>query len=114
MEILFASVPVSDLHSSLDWYERLFGRPPDVVPNEDEVMWHVAGTGWLYVIQDVERAGKTVVTVSVSDLEQFVVDLERRGISVGPVESHTDAGRKVDVQDPDGNVISWIEVSPRR
>ena len=32
------------------WYERLFGRPAYIVPNNDEVMWCVAGNGWLYVI----------------------------------------------------------------
>lgn len=26
---LFAGVPVSDLDASIDWYTRLFGRPPD-------------------------------------------------------------------------------------
>jgi len=26
---LFAGIPVSDLDASIDWYTRLFGRPPD-------------------------------------------------------------------------------------
>jgi glyoxylase I family protein len=111
MEMLFASVPVADLHAARGWYEQLFGRPADIVPNENEVMWSVAGNGWLYVIQDAERAGRTVVTISVSDLDQFVVDLASRGMRAGPIEAVGDAGRKSNLVDADGNVISMIEVA---
>jgi predicted enzyme related to lactoylglutathione lyase len=111
MEVLFASVPVADLPAALGWYERLFGRFADIVPNEHEVMWCVAGNGWLYVMEDAERAGRTVVTISVSDLEQFVADLGSRGINAGSIEAVGDAGRKANVVDADGNVISWIEVA---
>jgi predicted enzyme related to lactoylglutathione lyase len=111
IEVLFASVPVTDLHAAGGWYEQLFGRPADIVPNEMEVMWCVAGNGWLYVMEDPERAGRTVVTMSVSDLDQFVADLASRGVSVGPIEFVGDAGRKANVVDADGNVISWIQVT---
>jgi predicted enzyme related to lactoylglutathione lyase len=111
MEVLFASVPVEDLPAAMGWYEQIFGRPADIVPNENEVMWCVAGNGWLYVIEDPERAGRTVVTISVNDLDQFVADLAGRGISAGPIEAVGDAGRKANVMDADGNVMSWIEVA---
>jgi hypothetical protein len=58
MEVLFASVPVTDLRAALVWYGELFGRSADIVPNKNEVMWRVAGNGWLYVIEDPERAGR--------------------------------------------------------
>src|SRR5580658_3965377 len=108
MEVLFASVPVEDLPAAMGWYEQIFGRPADIVPNENEVMWCVAGNGWLYVIEDPERAGRTVVTISVNDLDQFVAELAGRGISAGPIEAVGDAGRKANVMDADGNVMSWI------
>jgi predicted enzyme related to lactoylglutathione lyase len=110
MEVLFASVPVTDLQAALGWYVSLFGRPADIVPNQNEVMWCVAGNGWLYVVEDPERAGRTVVTISVSDLDQFVADLGIRGISAGAIQAVGDAGRKANVVDADGNVISWIQV----
>ncbi len=110
LEALFAGLPVRKLEASLAWYERLFGRVADIIPNENEAMWCVAGNGWLYVIQDPERAGKTVVTVSVSDLDQFVADLASRGISAGPTEPVGYAGRRANVVDVDGNVISWIQI----
>ena len=110
MEVLFASVPVADLRAGVSWYERLFGRPADLVPNEDEAMWQVTGGGWLYVLRDSRRAGSTVVTISVSDLDRFVGDLSTRGIDAGPIEDVGAAGRKATVTDPEGNVVSWIEV----
>jgi hypothetical protein len=73
-------------------------------------MWQVAGNGWLYVIQDAERAGRTGITISVSDLAQFVRDLAERGVTAGPIEAVGDAGRKSVTVDEDGNAISWIEV----
>jgi predicted enzyme related to lactoylglutathione lyase len=111
MEVLFAGVPVADLQAAVSWYERLFGRAADVVPNETEVMWCVAGNGWIYVTEDTERAGRALVTVSVSNLDEFAADLADRGISAGPIEAVGDAGRKAAAVDPDGNVISWIEVA---
>jgi len=113
MEVLFASVPVTDLSTSTSWYERLFGRAADIVPNEKEVMWRIAGNGWLYVIEDEKRAGRTAVTISVSDLDRFVTDLTARGVDVGQIETVGDAGRKASVIDSDGNVLSFIEVNAK-
>jgi predicted enzyme related to lactoylglutathione lyase len=111
MQVLFASVAVADLQSALPWYEQVFGRAADIVPNQSEVMWRVSDHGWLYVIQDPARAGRTVVTIAVSDLEQFVAGLAARGVSAGPIEDVGEAARKANVLDSDGNVLSWIEVS---
>lgn len=102
---------MADLDEALSWYERLFGRPADIIPNKDEAMWCVAGSGWLYVIKDSERAGHTIVTISVSDLDQFVADLASQGISAGPVTSVGGAGRKASMVDLDGNVINVIQVA---
>jgi predicted enzyme related to lactoylglutathione lyase len=102
---------VAVLDEAMGWYEQLFGRPADIVPNESEAMWCMAGSGWPYVIEGPERAGQTVVTISVSDLDQFVADLASRGINSEPVASVGDAGRKASVVDVNGNVISWIQVA---
>ncbi len=111
IEVLFASVPVGDLHKAMPWYERLFGRVADITPNPSEVIWRMTGSGWIYVVEDPKRAGGTVVTVAVTDLDELVTDLEDRGISAGPIEVVGDAGRKANVVDSDGNVIIWIQVA---
>jgi predicted enzyme related to lactoylglutathione lyase len=113
MEVLFASVPVSDLPPALGWYGLLFGRVADIVPNDGEAMWCVAGNGWLYVVEDPGRAGMTIVTISVDDLDRLVSELSGRGIASGPIEAVGDQGRKSNVRDPDGNVIACIQVGNR-
>lgn len=71
----------------------------------------MSGGGWLYVLQDVERAGRSLVTICVDDLAGVVAELATRNHTVGPVELAGDAGgRKTKMQDPDGNPIDLIEV----
>jgi hypothetical protein len=33
---VFAGIPVADRDAAVDWYKRLVGRPPDLIPNDDE------------------------------------------------------------------------------
>lgn len=112
-ELLFAGVPVADFAAAVDWYGRLFGRPADVVVAEAEVMWRVAPTGWVYVIADPGHAGHALVTISVSDLDEAIAELDARGITPNAVEVIDGAGRKAPVTDPDGNTIAFIEVPSR-
>ena len=111
MEVLFAGVRVRNLQTAVDWFGRLFDRPPDIVPNEQEAMWRVAEGGWLYLLEDAERAGRSLVTISVDDLDAVVAELASRELVVGPIEPVGDAGRKAKTQDPDGNCVDLIQVA---
>jgi predicted enzyme related to lactoylglutathione lyase len=111
MGMLFAGVPVANFTSASAWYERLFGRPPDVIPSPgSEVMWQVAETGWVYVVVDPERAGNALVTVAVADLEAHVGELAGRGLAVGPIEEQAPGAFKAEIADPDGNRIGFAQV----
>ncbi|HEY2215320.1 MAG TPA: hypothetical protein VGH31_09710 [Acidimicrobiales bacterium] len=110
IEILFSGVPVSNFDAAVDWYSTLFGRDCDVVVTDSEVMWRLADSAWLYVIEDAERAGHTLVSLCVSDLDQTLDDLKLRGVESGPVVAVGDAGRKATIQDADGNSMIFIEV----
>ena len=85
--------------------------PGPVAAHDTEVMWQVTATGWVYVLHDPERAGSTVITVAVADIERTTAELTTRGIAVGPIAPEGDAGRKALVRDPDGNTIAIIEVA---
>ena len=111
MEVLFAGVRVRSLAPAVEWYSGLFGRPPDIVPNEDEVMWRVSDGGWLYVLQEPAAAGKSLVTIAVGDLDTTVAELAARDIRFGPIEPVGDAGGKARCDDPDGNSIALIQVA---
>jgi predicted enzyme related to lactoylglutathione lyase len=108
-EKLFAGVAVSDVQAVQSWYERFFGRRPDVIAHEQEVLWEAA-TGWVYVVQDDARAGRSLLALLVGDLDAEVAALTERGIAVGPAEPQGGGARKAVTIDPDGNNVALIEV----
>jgi predicted enzyme related to lactoylglutathione lyase len=111
IDVLFAGVPVSDLNRAIAWYAKVLGRPADIVPHDDEVMWQCSPAGWLYVVRDPHRAGHAIVTAAVADLDRAVADIRSRGVVGTPIEGVGDAARKARFTDPDGNAISLIEVN---
>jgi catechol 2,3-dioxygenase-like lactoylglutathione lyase family enzyme len=109
IDVVFAGIPVTDLASAIDWYERLLGRPSDMAPNETERAWQLTDDGWLYVVEDADRAGKGLITVLVDDLDERIAELGERGIETGEVERLDETTRKLDIEDPDGNRVTLGE-----
>lgn len=109
-DVLFAGVAVRELAPAAVWYERLLGRPADVVVHDGEVMWRLAHAAWLYLVVRPDRAGRSVVTVAVADLAATVGAVAAAGVAVGPVEPVGDAGLKAVAVDPDGNEVALVEV----
>jgi len=107
---VFAGLVVAEIDGAVDWYSRLFGRGPDIVPNGYEAIWRLAPSASLYVLADPARAGHGAATVAVADLDALVGTLPARGIEPGPVEQVHVGARKAEVVDPDGNTIALIEV----
>ena len=104
---VFAAVSVADHDAARPWYERFFGRPPDLIPNDHESAWQLTpGGGWLYIVGDPDRAGRSVVTLLVDDIEERAAELERRGLAPGPMETLPGLVTKCVVTDPDGNTIA--------
>ncbi len=106
---LFAGIPTADYDRALPWYERLMGRPPDIVPTAGEAMWTAVGTGSIYLVTDPGRAGGGTVTLAVSDLDALLAELAARGIEPAAVETMA-AGRKATVIDAEGNWIAFVEL----
>jgi len=100
---VFAGIPVYDRDAALAWYERLTGRPPDLIPNDSEAAWQLTATGWICVMADAGQAGTALHTVLVDDLEDFLAGVAQRGLSTGPVETIGERVRFVVLVDPDGN-----------
>ena len=109
IEHLFAGIAVADYHAALAWYERLLGRPPDVIVTDTEAMWQVTTAGWIYVVGDPERAGNDRVTLLVDDLADHVAALAGRGIATGAIDTMPGLYRKVVITDPEGNKIAFGE-----
>lgn len=100
---VFAGIPVAHRDAAAGWYERLIGRPPDLVPNDDEAAWRLTETGWIYIVVDAGRTGSALSTLLVDDLDAFLAGLAERGITTSRVETIADAVRRTVVTDPDGN-----------
>jgi predicted enzyme related to lactoylglutathione lyase len=109
LQVLFASMPVSELSRSVEWYERFFGRPFDIDINPREVMWRINDGAWLYLIVD-NAAGRGGVAISVADLEAAVGELRQRDIEAGDIKPEGDAAFKSVLIDPDGNRIELLKV----
>jgi predicted enzyme related to lactoylglutathione lyase len=109
--VLFAGVAVSNFDEARAWYERLLGRPADIVANDDEVMWRFADAAWMCLLRDPERAGRSLVTLCVPELDRVVEEIAGRGILDVTIEIVGTAGRKAPFRDPDGNVVALIEVT---
>jgi predicted enzyme related to lactoylglutathione lyase len=107
VNVLFAGIPVADLEAAIGWYERLLEGPPDMTPNESERAWRLTEESWIYVVADPERAGRALVTVMVDDLDDRLAAIRERGIEVGEVQEITEGVRKVEITDPEGNLIGF-------
>ncbi|MFD4207327.1 VOC family protein [Micromonospora tulbaghiae] len=104
---LFAGVPVRDLAVATDWYERLFGAPPQFRPDDSEAVWELAEHRYLYVDVRPEHAGHAMQTVFVDDLDSRVAAIAARGLTPAAQETYDNGVRKVIFHDPDGNEIGF-------
>ena len=60
---VFAGLVVVNRDQAAAWYERLFGRPPDFLPNDAEAVWQLADTASVYLVADADRAGHGIMAL---------------------------------------------------
>jgi catechol 2,3-dioxygenase-like lactoylglutathione lyase family enzyme len=102
---LFAGMPVSDLERAKEWYSRLLGAEPSFLPNDEEAVWTLEDQRHVYVVRDAQRAGGGLLTLFVTDLEERVGAISRRGIEPTTDETYENGVRKVEYHDADGNQL---------
>ena len=102
---VFAGIVVTDNTAATAWYERLFGRPPDVLPNKREAMWQVVETGSVYLVEDPDRAGNSAMTMFVEDLEAELAAIDQREIPSPEIKTVPGLFRATTFIDPDGNRV---------
>ena len=110
---LVAGVPVSDLDVGVDWYTRFFGRPPDLRVG-DEVLWDIDEHATLFIEPNAEQAGAGRITLAVAGLDALLERLAARRIEHEPIETYSNGVRHVNIPDPDGNRIAFVEPPVRR
>jgi hypothetical protein len=104
---LFAGLAVSEYQRALTWYKRLMGSEPAFLPNATEAVWELAEHRYLYIAELPERAGRSLLTVFVGDLDDRAGSIRARGIQPAAQETYGNGVRKVIYRDPDGNEIGF-------
>jgi hypothetical protein len=69
-----------------------------------------SASGQHQLVQDADRAGRSLLTVGVDDLKEELVSLRERGLDPGAMDDTTsDKVLLATVTDPEGNAITLVE-----
>ncbi len=104
-----AVVYTKDYAAARFWYGRLIGREPDLEPIEAVGEWQITATAWLQLAEDADRAGKSAVRFGVDDLDATVDELHSQGVETTEPVVIAGMVKVVDVVDPDGNEVSFVQ-----
>ena len=103
---LFAGLRVRDFHAARSWYERLLGEPT-FFPHDTEAVWTLAEDRSVYIVEDADGAGSSVVTIFLDDLDTYVAAIAARGLEPDEQETYSNGVRKIVYRDPDGNEVGF-------
>ena len=103
---VFAGLRVRDFQVARPWYERLLGEP-SFFPHAAEAVWTLADGGSVYIVEQPDGAGKSVVTIFVEDLDAQVAAIAARGLESDESVTYANGVRKTVYRDPDGNELGF-------
>jgi hypothetical protein len=104
---VYAVVSTAQLSRAHEWYSRLFGRNSDLHPMAEVHEWYFVNGG-VQLVADAERAGRSLLTVVVSNLDVTRAEMQTRDLALGPA-SGGDFATVAQIRDPDGNQITFAE-----
>jgi catechol 2,3-dioxygenase-like lactoylglutathione lyase family enzyme len=104
---IYATISVSDLARSVEWYRKLMGSPPHDRPTDTLVQWR-GGRANLQLWTDAANAGHSMSTIVFTDLDGDLGRMKAAGVAVGEVKDQGGV-RIAKVSDPDGNVLTPTE-----
>jgi catechol 2,3-dioxygenase-like lactoylglutathione lyase family enzyme len=97
-----------DAGRAREWYERVLGRPPDLVPVDGVFEWRLGPAAWLQVAVG-EPGGGAVLRLGVPDLDAALAVFAAAGARLGEVGRIPGVIALCDAEDPFGNVLSFYE-----
>jgi catechol 2,3-dioxygenase-like lactoylglutathione lyase family enzyme len=103
---LFAGMRVRDFQAARPWYERLLGEPT-FFPHTTEAVWTLADDRSLYIVEQADGAGNSVVTMFVDGLDAHVAPIAARGLEPDERLTYSNGVRKALYRDPDGNELGF-------
>lgn len=105
---IYAVAIVTDFDAAISWYAAFMGRPADDRPFPGMAQWRNMGAAGLQVWQDERRAGQSMMTIVVPDLEGEKQRLAPLGLKFEN-EARGDFGAVAQVFDLEGNQINLTE-----
>lgn len=103
---LFAGIRVRDFQAARTWYERLLGEPT-FFPHATEAVWTLAADRSVYIVEHVNGAGNSVVTIFLDDLDEEMAVIADRGLEPEQIATYSNGVRKAIYRDPDGNEFGF-------
>ncbi len=110
---LFAGVRVRNFDAARPWYEQLLGDPTRF-PHDTEAVWTLAEHRSVYVVEAKDRAGTSVATIFLDDLDAQIAAIAARGLTPDEIETYSHGARKAIYRDADGNELGFAGASPGR
>jgi catechol 2,3-dioxygenase-like lactoylglutathione lyase family enzyme len=108
-EAILAGVATADIEAAIRWYTTLLGRGHDERPMNEAAEWRLANGGGIQLVQSRDRAGKSMVTIGVADIEKLVDDLASRGVETQATARGQGPYRLAQVTDPEGNLLTFSQ-----
>ena len=108
VKAVLVRIAVRNLGESRQWYERLFGKRPDLEPLPGQIEFNIAGT-WLLIEEGEVSPSSWNIRLEVGDLTRERERLQQLGIAVTEVKTVSSAINWFTFADPDGN--SWMFLS---
>jgi hypothetical protein len=104
VEKIYAQLSCSDLSSSVAWFQRIFGRPPDARPMDGLAEWHHHDHAGFQLFEDRSSAGHGTLTLIVSGLADEHSRLTKCGLEPPDIEP-ADSVSLIRLHDPDQNLV---------
>lgn len=104
LDKIYAHLSCSDLDRSINWFEKLFGRGPDVRPMDGLAEWRHRNSAGFQLFEEPANAGHGTLTLIVTGLRDEHARLVDGGLGPGDVEL-ADTASLVRLSDPDGNLV---------
>lgn len=79
---VLAGLAVADSERSIDWFTAVLGRGPDNRPMPSLADWNFDGGHTLQLYADLNRAGGSMVTLNVDDIEVAKANVVSRGVEM--------------------------------
>ncbi|WP_327151262.1 VOC family protein [Nocardia sp. NBC_01329] len=106
---VLSGIPVSDIGTSIAWYQGFFDRVPDIRPLEDVAEWTLNAGATLQLVERASTAGSGITRLEVENVNDAVVLLAQRGFTPTSRGEYSGVIRFADFSDPDGNDMSIVE-----